>query len=185
MVTNVLGIEAGKAYGTPGGVAVEVDGAEQSGPQPILNFLTATIPGVTVGVVEDGGNFRNNVSVNFDGMRLLNTIGPISGTAPSSTTLFTVPGGELLTVELVVVRCLTASGITAPPTAGVGFNGPADNVFSSQILTGLTAAGKFYVFPPGGVQAEIVAASVLAFGIDLGATGGSMTLAVDLIGRSA
>jgi hypothetical protein len=187
MVTNVLGLEAGKAYGTPGGVAVEVDGVEQSGPQPIINFLTAAIPGVTVGVVNDAGNSRNNVTVNFDGMRLLTTAGPLSGTAPGSTTLFTVPGGELLTVELVVVRCLSTSGtISGPPTAGVGFNGAADNVFSSQILTGLTAAGKIYVFPLGGVQAEIVAASVLAFGLDVGAPGGgSMSLAVDLIGRSA
>jgi len=183
MVSNVIRVEQGKSYATPGGVAISVDGVPKSGPQPIIDLIS--VPGVSPSVAEDLPNLRNNVSVLFDGMALLASSGSISGTAVASTPIFTVPGGEILTVELAVVRCLTAAGITAPPTAGVGFNGAADNIFASQIMTGLTTAGKVYVFPLGGIQFEAISGSVISFGLDVGALGGTMTLAVDLIGRSA
>jgi hypothetical protein len=164
-------------------VAIEVDGVLAASAQRILDLQE--LLGVTMAVAEDVPNSSNDVTVNFDGLRVLASIPNINAFTVGNTALFTVPGGETLLTELVVVRCTAAVAVTTPPTCGVGFNGAADNIFSSQILTGLLTVGTFYVFPPGGIQTEATAASVVSLGVDQAPAGTSMTLAVDFLGRSA
>jgi hypothetical protein len=95
VVNNVVGLESdqNKAYPTPGGIAIEVDGVLQASGQPILDLLDTL--GVTSAVTEDVPNEENEIVVSFDGMRMLSAVASIDGTTPGNTTLFTVPGGEL------------------------------------------------------------------------------------------
>jgi hypothetical protein len=180
-MSNALGLTPGASYPQPGGLGVQVDGVTVASGQRILNLLrTLSLPAYTI--VEDGAGNRNQITTSFDGLTVLASIPGIDGKAITSTTLLTTTGGDRVEVELVVVRCVSAVAIAAPPTANIRTVATGD-IFGSQILTGLTAAGKFYVFPVGGTQVFVGTTASAIFEITAGATGTSQGLEVDLIGR--
>jgi hypothetical protein len=166
-----------------GGITVSLDGTPTgSAPRDILNFRQSS-PGVSVTALDDPPNDEGDITITTQGMQLLASFEGIDALANGNTTIYTVPAGVTLLTAYAVVRCTAASAISNAAVAGIGSNGAADNVFTSQLLSGLTLAGLRYVFPVGGVLAEVPASTPVLFGIDAAAVGTSQTLAVDLIGR--
>ena len=178
---GILRRVAGKPYPQPGGVKVQVDGVQQAGPQD-THSLDETL-GVAYTIADNSGNDSTDVTLVTSGMQVLSETIGVDLTAVAVTPLYTVPGGMTLIVEAVVLRCVQASGVTVEAAAGVGSNAGADNVFGSQYLTGLDAAGLYYLFPPGGAQVELTAAQVLSFGVDVAAVATTLVVEIDLIGR--
>lgn len=182
MAVGISGRPPARAHPDRGGLALEKDGVPAAGTAQELDLIQT--PGViAVSVVEDGGNDRNDVTFVGDGMKMLVEGVLVNARVQANTAIFVVPGGVSLLVEAVILRCIDEVGVTIPASAGVGFNGAADNVYGSQILTGLDAAGLYYLFPQGGTSLIVPAAATLSVGIDVIANGTLQFFAVDLIGR--
>ena len=180
-MADVLGLTPGASYPGPGGLKVQLDGVAAAGPQGTLNLVrTSSLPAYSV--AEDAGNSRNQITASFDGLTALASITPIDGKVIAPTLLYTTAGAKRAIVELVIVRCISATAITSPPIANVNTLAAGD-IYASQLLTGLTAAGKFYVFPVGGTQAFVGLTSPINFSITTAAIGTAQVLEVDLIGR--
>jgi hypothetical protein len=178
---GVLGRVPGKPYPQPGGVKVQVDGVQQAGVQD--TFSLDEIPGVAYTVADNPGSLRTDVTLVAEGMQVLSETVNVALTSVASTLLYTVPGGKSLVVEAVVLRVVQADTVTAEATAGVGSNAARDNVFASQFLTGLDAIGLYYLFPPGGTQAELTTGQSIYLGVDVAAVATALVVEVDLIGR--
>ena len=179
---TVAGRPPGRAHYDLGGLAIEKDGINQATKAPELDFLQ--IPGViTIAVADDGPNNRNDVTFAGDGMKMLAERVSINAKTVANTAVYAVPGGTNLIVEAVILRCVAANLITGPARAGVGANGGADDVYSSQLLTGLVNTGLCYLFPRGGISRVVPGGSTLYVGIDVVAAGTSQTLEADLIGH--
>jgi len=112
----------------------------------------------------------------------LASVDSIDAKATGTTTLYTVPAGTTIVVTEVVLRCTAAVAITVAAVAGVGVAGGEDDIFASQPLTGLEAAGETFSFPAGGIGVVATAAEVIKLGIDTAATGTSQTLSADIFG---
>lgn len=177
----ILGRTPAKSYPQPGGVKVQVDGVEQAAIRDVFDLTQ--IPGVAYSVVDNAGNDSTDVTPALNGMVLLSETLNVSLRSTGNTLLFTVPGGQTLIVEAVILRCVEAVNITVPATVGIGSNAGADNIFASQLLTGLDDTGLYYAFPPGGTQVEVGAAGTVSIGVDIVATGTTQVVEVDLIGR--
>jgi len=106
----------------------------------------------------------------------------VDGKAVAVTSLYTVPAGKTAIIFDVVLVPTTATAITAPPTAGVGIAAGEDDIFASQILTGLLAVGNAWRFPSGGKFQIATAGQIVKLGIDTGATGTTLTLDAHVIG---
>ena len=113
---------------------------------------------------------------------LLAEVTGINAKSTGTTTLYTVPSGSTVVILEVVLRCTAATDITAPAEAGVGIAAGEDDIFASQPLYGLTATGKQFTFPNGGLAATAQSDEVIKLGIDTAATGTSQTLDADIIG---
>ncbi len=180
-----------KAHLQIGGLDLQVDTVPQGGiNRRNLNLInTDNEPAHPVGVQEatsvDLELFIAELGLQgfrFPELGRLATVTGIDGLVAADTLLYTVPSGSEAVILGAVVICSAASGISAPATAGVGSNGAADDIFASQALTGLTAAGLAYTFPEGGTFAIAGSGSTINLGIDAGATGTSQSLSVHLIG---
>lgn len=166
----------GKSYTEPSGIQYQVDNANQGVRRQRTNFISSDPPNpfVTQGsaapevsfFLADGtGSIRD-----FPEVGLLQRTTGVDLTAAGSVPLLTVPGRQVVVLGCSV-RITSSSVATVEATAGVGFNGAADNIFGSQVLTGLLSVGEVYEFPPGGTQGLASPPSdTISFGIDLGAT---------------
>jgi hypothetical protein len=104
-------------------------------------------------------------------------------TITGTTSLYAPPTGRSAIIDLVVLRCTAAVGITTPAVAGIGVAVGEDDVYNSQPLVGLTAPDEFFVFPPGGAMVELAALDQLKIGVDTAAIGVSQVVAIDVFGR--
>lgn len=168
----------GEAHPSSSQLQVQKDGVAIGACQ-ILSFDES--PGVQISGVENAGNESNDVTTLFDGMRLLAQNVRVDALSVGATPVYTTPVGTNLLVEAVVLRCVSADAITGPATARVTTAG--GDVFESQVLTGLTQAGRAYLFPQGGSQLVVPPSTVFSVQIDVVAAGTSQTFEADLVGR--
>jgi hypothetical protein len=82
----------------------------------------------------------------------------------------------------VYVYVTADTAITIGATAWVGTNGSQDNIYPSQVLTGILATNALYDYPNGWSKVWATATQVISFGVDVGATGTSQTATVILCG---
>jgi hypothetical protein len=106
----------------------------------------------------------------------------IDGKAVATTNLFTVPAGKSFITTRVVVRCTAATAITIWPTYGVGVAAGEDDIIASTAHAIAGAANTYIAQGTKDGAVVATAAQVIKLGIDAGATGTSMTLAVDIQG---
>jgi hypothetical protein len=178
-----------RAHSQPGWVNFQLDGADQGGDQQNVNLLDSASDPTEPRGSQTGAPFTGDVKAvasfelgALDQVGALVTTPGIDLTAPADTTLFTVPSGFELIVFGASVRCEAATAISSPATARIGFNGPASNLFSAQLLVALTAQDDAYDYPVGGESVIAPAGSVIVFRVDAGATGTSQSGEVSLFG---
>jgi hypothetical protein len=112
----------------------------------------------------------------------LNVVTGIDATAIANHVIYTVPATKSTIIRLVVVRCVSSSGITSAATAGVGVT--ASEVYSAQQMLGLVSSGKRWIFPSGqGTSPIILAGETLMLRIISPAVGTSQTVEVDVFGH--
>jgi hypothetical protein len=178
---------ANKAHTESGGIELQVNGVDQPGRQPIMNFVSSgDARPVGTGSFDAGAGLAYSLTPDSftPEVGLINrTQGVNLLLGGSSVPLFDAPGKDtvILGCSLVVTA---ASGITSPAKVGIGTNLDLDNIFESQFLTGFGGAvGEIYEFPPGGAFAVArPPGSSILIGIDVGATGSVLTVDVLLFG---
>lgn len=113
-------------------------------------------------------------------VRLTTTTG-IDAFAAGSVLIHVSNPSQLTAIQLIVVRCTAASGVTAPMTAGVEVLGT--EIYPDQELIGLTVAGKNWLFPVGGASGLLLQLQPIQLVISAPPTGTSQTIAVDVFGH--
>lgn len=99
----------------------------------------------------------------------------------ATTNLFTVPTGKSFIVTKAVVRVTAASAVTVGPTFGIGIAAGEDDIVASASAA-LTVADTYDLVLPKVGAVVALTGQIIKLGIDVAATGTSMTLAVDLSG---
>jgi hypothetical protein len=182
---GIAGRVADKAHLDSRGSGWEIDGNFYSNPSAAINMLSGAVMDYKV---EEFALARRNV-IRFlpAGPVLMATVAGINPLSLGATNLLQVPSGLSLQVMAVFLRCTAASGITSVAAAGVGSGATAstvsDNVYQSQSLTGLNAAGLVWRFPSGGVKVRLTAGQFLNVSIDQVAVGASQTLEAQAYAR--
>lgn len=118
---------------------------------------------------------------------ILSTTTGINAKTVANTALYTVPTGKTCVVTGYVVRATAGVSITNGPSAGVGNTAGTSNIAASQGMTALSGTAtvgstSVFAWPIVGMSTYTSAAAVIYFNLGTGATGTSMTIAVDLIG---
>jgi hypothetical protein len=187
----IAGRVPSKAHVRPGWINVELNDAGAGGDQENTSWDdSVSTPGRALG--GQGGSVPLGTTeaelqfilrgVSLPEAGLLARIPGVDLTAQADTALYTVPAGSQAIVFGGSVRCEAAAGITTPAEAGIGVNGAADDIFQSQPLVGLKAAGGTFDFPIGGDAVAAGPGSVITFGVDQGALGGTQTGEVQIYG---
>jgi len=98
-------------------------------------------------------------------------------------TIYTVPVGFTAVITEVFLECTTATGISAPATAGVGIAGGEDDIFVSVPLTGFLNVGQVWPFVLGtSLSRNAPAGSAIKLGIDVAPTGTSQIITAHVLG---
>lgn len=118
---------------------------------------------------------------------LLASVSGINAKTVANTLIYTVPTGKTAIITQAIIRCTTASSISAGPTLSIGRNATTYNdIFASATITALTnagpGAGSAFGFSSIGIFAQASAADAINLALTSGATGTSQTIACDLIG---
>jgi hypothetical protein len=186
---NISARVPARAHSEPGWINFQTDGVGVGGDQPTANLLDSasdpTEPRGSQAGAPASGDVKAVASLELGALDQVGALVTTPGTdltAPADTVLVTVPAGFEYVIFGASVRCEAATAISIPGTAGIGFNGAADNLFSSQLMTSLTAQDDAYDYPVGGESVVAPAGSVISFGVDTGATGASQTGEVILFG---
>lgn len=179
---------SGKSYTEPSGIQYQVDAADQGARRQRTNFISSDPPNpfvtqgdaspeVSLFLADGTGSIRDLPEVG-----LLKRATGIDLTAAGNVPLLSVPGRQVV-ILACTVRITASTGASTEATAGVGFNGAADNIFGSQVLSGLLSVGEVYEFPPGGTQGLASPPSdTISFGIDGAAVATTLVAEVLLFG---
>jgi hypothetical protein len=114
-------------------------------------------------------------------VRLSTTVGIDAKTAANNL-LYTVPVGRTAVITKAFIRMSDDSGFLGVGDAGIGANGPADDIFASQTLTGLDGLTKVFPLIHSGAFVVATSGQAINFGIDVVFTGTTIELDVDLFG---
>jgi len=118
-----------------------------------------------------------------NGVQPLQTTAGINGAAPASTTILTTPAGRSAILEGVAVRCTAATAVTIGATAQIEVVAASGDVFASEVMTGVLAAGDVWYFGLNGKTRVIPTSTNVNFNLTVGITGTSQTLTVQPIGH--
>ncbi|MGE3483766.1 MAG: hypothetical protein AB7L09_03420 [Nitrospira sp.] len=108
------------------------------------------------------------------------SVGSIDTTTVGTHNLLVVPTGVLVVVVEAYIRCVSAANVATPATAGIGVAAGEDDIFASQLLVGLTTAGYLFRIPPGGSGVIASGGDVVKLGVDVAATGASVSQIVQV-----
>lgn len=112
---------------------------------------------------------------------LLSQVTGVSTTAITAVFLFT-PAANPVLIDLIVVRCTAAAGVTSPALVKVKVN--ETTLYPTQQMSGLDAANKRWVFPAGGGPGALVLPTqALNFYVTTPAVGTSQVISVDVFGH--
>lgn len=128
------------------------------------------------------GYFLQDSSGTPTAVSILSSTGGINPRTTGTTNLYTVPTGKTAIIQSVQFRLTAASGLTGNMNAGVGVAAGEDDIMTNTNLIGFNTTGETYRFSISGNYVTVAAASVIKLGIDTAFTGGTGTLAVELIG---
>ncbi len=131
---------------------------------------------------DQSGTFALTNTLSLYSPTILATTTAIDGKTTGTTNLYTVPAGKTAIITQAIVRTTTATAVATPPDAGLGIASGEDDIFASSTLFGLTSSARMYVFTSQGGAVQATTGQIIKLGIDTGATGTTLTLAVDLIG---
>ncbi len=112
----------------------------------------------------------------------LQSAAAIDGTSTGSTVVYNAPASRDAVVLAVVVRCESATAISAPATAQLETSPAAEDIFSSEAMTGLVAADDTYEFTGIAGGSVVSGGDSLSINITSAATGTAQSLGVDVIG---
>ena len=116
-----------------------------------------------------------------DDQLLLSQVAGISTTAITAVFLFT-PADSSVLIDLIVVRCTAATGITSPALVKVAVNGVT--LYPTQQMGGLDVANKRWIFPAGsGATPIVLPTQALSFYVTTPAVGTSQVISVDVFGH--
>lgn len=99
----------------------------------------------------------------------------------ATTNLLTVPSGKKFITTKAIVWTENSNAITIGPSLGIGVASGEDDIIGSVSVT-LTANNRFYKLNPKDGAVIALAGDVVKLGIDVGATGTSQIIKVDLFG---
>jgi hypothetical protein len=102
--------------------------------------------------------------------------------AVGTTNLYTVPASRTAIITDVVIKPTTATAAVGDAAAGIGVAAGEDDVFASQVLTGLNLTTERFKFLSSGVSRVAAAADVIKIGVDTADTGTALVADVYLIG---
>jgi len=121
--------------------------------------------------------------VSAAGEQLLATVTSIDAKTVAATNLYTATATTIITK--VILLCTAATAITVEATAGVGIAAGEDDVYASELLTGLDAADKAFTYIAAGTRVAVLNTQILKLGIDTGSTGTSQTFTAYVFGYEA
>jgi hypothetical protein len=180
-----------RAHSQPGWVNFQTDGVGVGGDHPTANLLDSASDPAEPRGSQTGAPASGDVKAvaSFElgafGIPQVGTLRSLAGidlVAGGDTAAYTVPTGFEAVIFGASVRCESATAISAPATAQIGFNGAVDNLFSSQLLVAVTAADDAYDYPVGGESVVAPAGSVITFRVTAGATGAAQAAELILSG---
>jgi hypothetical protein len=172
---NVQARVPARAHSQPGWVNLEVDGGAAGGDQPTVNLLDSTSGDSGPEGAQSGTKAELKLSLrplNVADVGVLVRSAPIDLAAPGDTAIYTVPSDSQGAVVFgASVRCLTATGVTVPATASLGFDAGVSNLFSSQLLVNLKVPSDAYDYPVGGELVVAPAGSLVSLRVVAAANG--------------
>lgn len=112
----------------------------------------------------------------------LQSVVGIDGKTVGTTDLYTVPTGYAAVVTSAQARLTAATSLTVTGAAGIGVAAGEDDLFSSQTLIGVLAAGDIWNFSAIGKTVRVAAGSIIKLGVDTAYTGTAATLRCDIFG---
>lgn len=113
---------------------------------------------------------------------VLSTIIGIDAKTVGVTDLFIVPTNFNAVITGAVIYVTAVSGLITVATGGIGINVTQDDIFAAVAFTGLDAVTKVFMLHSLGIVTLISAGTTIKFGIDIGATGTTQTVRIDLLG---
>lgn len=120
----------------------------------------------------------------FGAEQLLARVSGIDAKTTGTTNLYTPVSGRQVFITKVILRVGTATGVTGVPTVGIGIAAGEDDIFAATSLTGFNGSSKVYVFNAIGTITKGIgsASDVVKLGIDVAATGTTLTFTADVFG---
>jgi len=171
-LTGNTGLSGGGATGVAGVGTTGITGNTglSGGGATGIAGITGLIGATGVGSGSGGGISQLGTYANID---------PIAGTTEIAIYL----ADATTVITHVVLRQLSANGITIVPTIGIGFNASgADNVFTPVAITGVVAANDIWVFSLIAKAVQAGSGSTLLLGIDVATTGTTQLITADIFG---
>ena len=115
-------------------------------------------------------------------IRVLDSAGTVDTFSGTAQPVYTAPAGKPVVITKLVLRCVSATGVSVPCTAKVEINPAAGDVFTEQELVGVLAVDDMWTFDaearglvvPGGSQIDVTVTAI--------AVGTSQTLQAIVIG---
>jgi len=121
-------------------------------------------------------------ALTYDAPSLLKTTTGVSLASSGSKSVYTAPAGPGTVITLVVVRCVSATGVTAEAIARVTTGG--SDVYPAQQLSGLNLPNKRWIFPVGqGTAPLMLSGGDLTFEIMVAAIAAAQLVDVDVFGH--
>lgn len=163
-----------------GGVAtvnVAIASSEVSVVDSAFTYLTGTNVQTVLDDIDD-----QFVALNNKTAQLLSTTTGIDGKTVGTTNLYTVPAGKKLIVDKIMIEAEAFTAAVGTLAAGVGVAAGEDDIYFSQLLTGLDTTGDGFELDASGSIVIPPAASVVKLGIDTAMTGTTANLTVYLFG---
>ncbi|MGD9725630.1 MAG: hypothetical protein AB7L09_03435 [Nitrospira sp.] len=104
-------------------------------------------------------------------------------TAVGLNDIYLAPSSKRAIISLVVIRCQTATAVTAVADASV-ITDAGGTIYASQTLTGFDQAGKRWAFPTGqGTHFIVTTGQTVRLSVDTAAVASAMLVDVDVFGQ--
>lgn len=107
---------------------------------------------------------------------------PVDTFSATAQAVYTAPTGRQVVLSAVVLRCTAATAVATPATAKVEINPAAGDIFTEEVMLGVTVVDSQWVFTAEAGGLVVPAGGQVDVTITNAATGTSQMLSVDVIG---
>jgi hypothetical protein len=113
---------------------------------------------------------------------VLDNTGQVNAFSASAQAVYTAPVGKKVMITSLTLRCIAASGVTAPCTAKVEVNPAAGDIYEDEVLIGVDAVDDTWTFTSEARGIVVPAGGQVDVTVTNPATGTSQTLVAEVVG---